>query len=261
MPKQVEISDEVRDVLERSRTEGPVLILPDGQLDRALYVDVDRVLKALGGKWERRLGGHVFPRAFDGLLAEALESGRAVDQKRTLEQFWTPPGVVAQMCDLAGDFECEDVLEPSCGDGALLREIIERGGFPTAVEIDPETANRLTADLEGRVPVMVENFMDWTPVPPITPEAFDLVLMNPPFGRGQDMAHVRRALGFLRPQGRLVSVMSPHWTFAGEKAALEFRDALRRHDHTWLKLPPGTFKREGTGVETGLLSIWKGNRT
>ena len=43
-----------------------VLFLPqddNGQaipLDRKLYMKVDKVLKALGGKWDRRVGGHLF---------------------------------------------------------------------------------------------------------------------------------------------------------------------------------------------------------
>lgn len=260
MPKEVVISPEVRDVLERSEAVGPVLKLPQGQLDRPLYEAVDKVLKALGGRWSRRDGGHVFAKGIDGPLAEALAAGRAVDHKRTLEQFWTPPEIVRQMCDQAGDLDMVDVLEPSAGNGCILFEIIGRGGFPTVVEIDAEQASQLVAETEGRVPVFAEDFMLWSPGPPQTPGSFEVVLMNPPFSNCQDIRHVSRALGFVRLGGRLVAVMSPHWTFAEDKESRQFRDLLRRFNHVWRALPPGSFKGSDTGVNAGLLTIWKGER-
>lgn len=257
MEKTVEITPEVRSVLERATASGPVLKLPEGQLDRPIYEAVDKVLRALGGKWDRRQGGHVFAREPGVVLAEALAVGHAVDHKRTLEQFWTPPAVVRQMCDLAGDIEGLDVLEPSAGNGCILFEIIGRGGSPTAVEIDEEQASQLAAETEGRVPVYGDNFLSWVPRPPETPGAFDLVLMNPPFRRGIDMAHVWRAFGFLKPYGCLISVMSPHWLFAQEAAARQFRDEVHRRVHRWRALPDGSFRGEGTSVNSGILTIYK----
>ncbi len=262
MPKEVQITPEVRDVLERSTIAGPearpVLMLPSGQMARPLYVAVDKVLKALGGKWNRGAGGHVFDKPLDGPLAEALRAGAAVDLKRTFEQFYTPHEVVLQLCDLAGDIEGTDVLEPSAGRGGILFELIGRGAFPTAVEISAELALQLESETEGRVPIYCADFLKWVPRSPECPRDFDRVIMNPPFGRGQDMAHVRRAYDLLRPGGLVVSVMSPHWTFAGERAAVNFRNFVHSHDYAWRQLPEGTFKASGTGVATGILTIWKG---
>ena len=261
MEKSVVISAAVRDVLERAVVEGaadrPVVKLPPGQLDRALYVDVDKVLKALGGKWDRRAGGHVFSRPVDGELAEALESGRAVDIKRTREQFFTPPDLAAKVLAMAGDLEGEDVLEPSAGDGALAIPAWRAGAFVTAVEIGHLLACHLEGETEDRLIVEWADFMGWQPRPPETPAAFDAVIMNPPFSRGQDMAHVRRAFGFLKPGGRLVSIMSPHWTFASDRQSVEFREFVRALDHSWALNPEGSFKQSGTGVTTGILCIHK----
>lgn len=257
MEKTVEITPEVRSVLERATVSGPVLRLPEEQLARPVYEAVDKVLRALGGKWHRHQRGHVFAREPGALIAEALAVGHAVDQKRTLEQFWTPPGVARQLCDLAGDIEGLDVLEPSAGDGRILFEIIGRGAFPTAVEIDDGMATQLVAETEGRFPIYGHDFLSWVPRPPDTPAAFDRVIMNPPFRRGVDMAHVWRAFGFLKPGGCLVTIMSPHWTFAQDRSTREFRDEVRRRDHIWTPLPDGTFRVEGTGVSTGILTIHK----
>lgn len=162
------------------------------------------------------------------------------------------------MCDLAGDFEGQDVLEPSAGNGAIVHEILARGGFPTAIEIDAQTANGLCADVEGQLPLICADFLTWRPNPPYTPAAFDLVLMNPPFSRNQDIRHVLHAHGFLKPEGRLVAVMSPHWRFAQETIARQFRDWVDSVKGVWRPVPGGSFKTSGTSVEAGLLVVNKG---
>jgi len=262
MPKQVEITPEVRETLGRSTLDhnNTVVVLPPEQLSRPQYEAVDKVLRALGGKWDRRLRGHVFPRAVDGQLAEALAAGRAVDTKRTLEQFFTPPEIARQVLDLAGDIEGVEVLEPSAGAGAIALEAMRRGAIVTAIEIDRELVSALCSETEGRMNIACFDFLEWSLLLPPLAQPYDVVLMNPPFRRGLDLAHVWRAFGLVRPGGRLVSVMSPHWTFAQDRATREFREEVRRRDHSWTELPPGTFKAEGTGVNTGILVIDKEQR-
>ena len=48
------IPPEVAEILQSSTIEGPLLKLPEGKLDRDLYVKVANVLKALGGKWNAK---------------------------------------------------------------------------------------------------------------------------------------------------------------------------------------------------------------
>lgn len=271
MPKQVAISEAVYDVLSRSTIGGPAdrpfLILPKGELPRPLYVDVDKVLKALGGKWNRGVGGHVFDRPVDGQLAEALRCRTAVDQKRTQEQFFTPKRIAA---DLAQRLEIDDgthVLEPSAGAGALVDAAMALGAHVTAVERD----DLLIAGLrevghqrEGWLRVCHADFMEWElrDAPPSDHCHFgpvDAVLMNPPFSRGQDMAHVTRALEFLRPGGRLGAIMSPHWRFAEDRQSVGFRAMMNPLTYLWTPLPDGSFVESGTSVNCGFLAAFKGN--
>lgn len=262
--KVVALSPDVRDILARSTINGPVLILPAGQLDRKLYEAVDKTLKAMGGKWSRRHNGHLFARPdLRQALDQALGDGQVIDRKRTLEQFWTPIEVAFQLCDLVGDFEGEDVLEPSAGGGTIFFAALERQPATiTAIEIDRDLAVQLEAECEGRWPVICADFMAWNPSPPMTPAAFDVVLMNPPFSRNQDIGHVRRAYSFLKPWGRLAAVMSPHWTFAQDSCSRQFRadlDQMKERGGTveWRDLPGGTFQQSGTGVNAGILSLRK----
>lgn len=265
MPKQVTITPEVEAVLRRANVEGAatnqggvvIVRLTDGQLHRTLYQAVDKVLKALGGKWDKRAGGHVFASGLGDQLSAALASGVDVDAARTAEQFFTPPAVAAEVFSRAELRADHHVLEPSAGMGALLAEPIRLGCLITAVEADERLATGLAGLLGGGHGCGVWNadFLTWEPV---ARAPIDRVVMNPPFGRGKDMLHVIHALRLLRPGGRLVAVMSPHWTFATNASTIAFRDGLRGFRHFWQHLPPASFRSSGTDVNTGILTIDKG---
>lgn len=231
--------------------EAPVLVLNAPSLPRDVYAAVDKVLRALGGRWDRKVGGHVFSRPLEGPLAEALASGRAVDVARSADQFFTPSALSDKLADLASVQAGQTVLEPSAGAGALVDAALSRGAIVTAVEQDPRLVDRLRAKYQsGAVDVLHGDFAAWG-----APAQFDVVLMNPPFSSGQDMAHVARAFTFLRPGGILAAIMSPHWTFAQEAAARNFREWAGAH--SWEPLPEHSFKGSGTLVSTGILVAHK----
>ena len=257
MPKQVEITPEVRDVLERGHWPSDDLFeLPKGQLDRKLYEGVNKVLVALGGKWNRGRQGHVFAGPAREKFEAAMQSGVAVDQKRTMEQFFTPPEIADRVVEMAIPGDGDLILEPSAGGGALIDALIRGGVLPGQIEAI-ELDRHLYASLRDRFGAQARMiwFGDFMARP--IECRFDIIVMNPPFGRGADMAHVTRALEFLRPGGRLCAIMSPHWTFAGDQASAIFRGLVNDHHHTWDTLPDGSFRASGTGVSTGILSITK----
>ncbi|MFD7661360.1 hypothetical protein [Streptomyces sp. NPDC059788] len=83
---------------------------------------------------------------------------------------------------------------------------------------------------------------------------FDRVLMNPPFTRGTDIAHVTHALRFLKPDGVLVSVM--WWTVTeqtGSTAA--FRNLVEQRGGLAEALPARAFAQSGTTTGTFLVAI------
>ena len=202
MPKQVEITPEVRDVLERGHWPSDDLFeLPKGQLDRKLYEGVNKVLVALGGKWNRGRQGHVFAGPAREKFEAAMQSGVAVDQKRTMEQFFTPPEIADRVVGMAMPGDGDLILEPSAGGGALIDALIRGGVLPGQIEAI-ELDRHLYASLRDRFGAQARMiwFGDFMARP--IECRFDIIVMNPPFGRGADMAHVTRALEFLRPGGR-----------------------------------------------------------
>jgi predicted RNA methylase len=125
-----------------------------------------------------------------------------------------------------------------------------------AVEQDQRLAADIASNYEGRVPVDCCDFLQWSPPARTT---FERVIMNPPFSRGQDMAHVTRALQLLEPGGRLVAILSPHWRFADDQRSKGFRLMANQHAYLWEPLPAATFRESGTDVNTGILTLTKGD--
>lgn len=123
--------------------------------------------------------------------------------------FPTPRRIVAQMIELADIKDGMEVLEPSAGKGDIIMGVRQamidgRAGRCAfiAVEIIHALAERLvTVDCVGRTRVYCADFLEWE-----SRNLFDRVMMNPPFERGIDRAHIEHAFQFLKPGGRLVAI-------------------------------------------------------
>ena len=70
-----------------------------------------------------------------------------------------------------------------------------------------------------------------------------------------DIHHVTHALKFLKPGGKLVSVMSASVIFRENKLTKEFRDLVESRGGFFEKLPDGSFKESGTMVRTVIVVI------
>lgn len=255
------LTPEVRSILERSIITGHQLVLP-GQLGRKLYEAVMRVITNCGGKWNRGSGAHVFdsdPRARLGL---ALKTGVATDDKKTF-QFFPTPKPVADLTVIRACVGGKTVLEPSAGRGALARECIRQGAHKLAmIELNPEHRSALDTVVEDgeawnpgtQCQLHIADFLSLTPatMPLGAWTQYDRVVMNPPFTKGQDLKHIAHAFQhFLKPGGRLVSIMLPH----------EYEDidrAVGEHcSYTTKSIESGAFKESGTNVRTALLVLDK----
>lgn len=249
--KSITLSPAGQAILAAAKIEPDRLFLPDQRIDRALYVEIDKFLQASGGKWDKRAKAHVFPKGTEGLSAQ-ISAGTVDDLKRSYEQFFTPEALAAELISLADLRPGQSVLEPSAGDGALIRAAVSSTHDLSiwAYEIDPILRAKLTSDFFPQFGSggLACDFMEAAGRP-----AFDRVIMNPPFGRGKDMAHVLKAFSMLKPGGRLVAIMSPHWTFASDKASADFRLWVDQIGAIWTPNPEGSFKQSGTGVSTGIL--------
>lgn len=185
-----------------------------------------------------------------GLLIETKQTASEIDHERhrfeelkggapvvvaAHQLFPTPPALARRVVELAEIRPGHRVLEPSAGTGNLLREIVDACQVQ-AVEINAALCHVLTKQW----PTTCADFLTCDPA---ALGSFDRVVMNPPFTRGSDVKHIRHALRFLKPGGKLVSIC-----MAGPKQRRLLSDAAK-----WIDLPAGSFQSEGTRVDSAIV--------
>ncbi|MCX6154423.1 MAG: DEAD/DEAH box helicase family protein [Candidatus Kapabacteria bacterium] len=121
------------------------------------------------------------------------------------EFYPTPASIVDKMIDAADidPLRHPMILEPSGGKGNILDKLYAKYGNDVTLQtIELNPSNREILTLKG-YRLMGRDFLEMPPEP-----LYDRILMNPPFEDGSDIKHVLHAFKFLKPDGKLVSVMS-----------------------------------------------------
>lgn len=138
------------------------------------------------------------------------------------------------------------ILEPSSGLGRIYRAIRKRFDcVPVSlVEIAPQCAEQLYRDTERDENARLFQG-DFLAMSTDRLGTFDAIVMNPPFTMRSDVRHIEHARQFLNPGGTLVSVC-----MAGEIRKRQFEKT-----GTYEPLPSGSFSKEGTRVETAIVTI------
>jgi methylase of polypeptide subunit release factors len=176
-------------------------------------------------------------------LKETLKTGVKVVSAPQL--FPTPPALAVRMAMLADIKDNDRVLEPSAGTGNLLRAIIDMQPMANvfAVEINRTLCDGLPASLLSSGEAICQDFLTCTTE---NLGRYDKILMNPPFHKGEDIAHVKHALSFLERDGVLVALCAN-----GPRQQTELRPLATM----WEELPAGTFSDQGTQVRTALMIV------
>lgn len=222
----------IRDLVVRKFQNGNAHVI----FDKPLLLDINRALA--------EFYGDVLPDAEDDDAEPKASTAVAKD----LQYYPTPQAVIGRMLDEIGLSERSSwhgpsnhvfrVLEPSCGDGRIMREILARGHDVIGVEVH---SGRAAEARKKGLSVTTANFLE---MPAST--TFDRVVMNPPFFGRHYLKHVRHALEFLRPGGLLISVLpATAWYDHGEMQG------------RWVDLPVASFAESGTNIPTGLLIVRK----
>lgn len=216
-----------------------------GQVDRKLYEAVNKGLDLLGGKWNKKHGGHVFSTDPRQQVAEMLGTGAVTVEKDGF--FRTPRAVVLQMVGMLRR-QPTVVLEPSAGDGAICDVLAEHGYKVVAVERN-ESRRRILQDKGYKVDYCTD-FLEMC-------GNFTAILMNPPFEQLQDVDHVTRAFNnCLANGGEMISVMAESAFFRDDAKCVRFRQLVDDCGYS-VELPEGAFKESGTMVQTRLVYLSK----
>jgi hypothetical protein len=251
LTKRLQFDDEVLEVIRSMEwdDDGRLGRITGGMLERNLYTRTNKALEAMGGKWNRKAGGHVFATDPRPQVEGLIESGELTVERDGF--FETPRAVVERMLELVPlpDDPFDLILEPSAGLGAIARHL---HGNMTLIEKNPQRCEELRKTFKN---VLCLDFLTLN----VTPHGnyYARIYMNPPFENMQDIDHVRHAYNCLSENGSLVSVMSESPFFRTDAKAQAFRDWLREVDGYTERLPEGSFRESGTGVNTRLVVIHK----
>lgn len=247
-----ELTCEAIETLKNSTIEGMIVKLPEGQLDRKIYVEVKNKLELIGGKWKGgKISGFVFNEDPTELLQQ-IASGEKRNLKKEFQFFATPDHLADQLVELAEIEAGMEILEPSAGQGAIIKAI-HRQLFDSytvwAFEMMPVNQTFLNKIVGCRV--LGSDFLTECDT------SFDRIIANPPFAKNQDITHVRKMFDQLKPGGRLVSIMSKHWQWASNKKEVEFRKWLEDNNAEIHEIDAGEFKESGTSIATCIVVIDK----
>lgn len=255
------IKPEILAVLKSATAEGNKLFLPQ-QLDRPTYGLTDKVLKEMGGKWVgRKVMAHVFDEGVDVAALMAFVVANGCRPKVNPLSFFrsTPPVIKAIKPYLPPAASVKLALEPSCGDGALLKLLSAQ--YPQAKIIGVEIeADRAQACRDLRLPnafVQQTDFLDWAQLNTMRGQV-DLIGMNPPFSCTGNINlyadHISVALEFLAPGGTIIAIAPNGLRTSKVKKVAALREQLL----AWGKiipLPEDAFKASGIAMLVTLAAI------
>ncbi|MCK5014265.1 MAG: SAM-dependent methyltransferase [Candidatus Omnitrophica bacterium] len=235
----MKIHDEVANILANSRIDGDKLFLPDEQLDRKLYLNVNKVLTSMHGKWDRKARAHIFKESPVNIIDNILLSGEYTDQKKEFQFFETPHGLAEKLVGMAKIKKGETVLEPSAGKARIAKLI----DGCHCIELNQE--NRKFLIKSGFI-VVGEDFMDFN-------ECYDVIIANPPFTKQQDVDHINRMIDLAKR--RIVSVSSASVLFRTNKKTKLFRARIDKLGGIIEMLPGRTFTESGTNVQACVVCV------
>lgn len=119
------------------------------------------------------------------------------------------------------------------------------------VRFSQEEARAFEENALARLTLVVhDDFMTFEPQ-----KDYDVIVMNPPFCKGQDARHILKALSLARKT--VVAIGGSGILYRTDKVYTELRETVKRFGGTIEPLPEGSFKESGTAVNTCLIVVKK----
>lgn len=239
------------EVLQNCTVEGTVIKLPNTQLDRKLYQEVAKSLELIGGKWK---GGKVFGFVFltdPTDLLEEIANGEKRNLKKEFQFFATPDNLADELVYLADIKQHDTVLEPSAGQGAIIKAINK----VCDVKVDCfelMNVNTIVLNKTGlNFNLIGEDFFKHNG------KTYSKIIANPPFTKNQDIDHLKEMYECLSRGGRLVCVTSESWVNGTQKKQIDFKEWLEKVEAEISDIEKGSFKESGTMVGGKIVVINK----
>lgn len=242
---------ELQESLSRCRIDGNILHLPpigDGML--ANYKDVRTALLNAGAKYKRNT--FVFPNDAQPYI-DRLMNGDKVNIKKEFQFFGTPAELADKLVGLAEIKHDDIILEPSAGQGAIIKAI--HRVFPNKRVIWCELMDinqNVLFQLQDKQTFLQPDFLTIKSFP-----FYEKIIANPPFSNNQDIDHIRKMYEVCKVGGRIVSIASNSWRTSSSKKKKAFADWLNDINADIEDIPRGAFKESGTTVGGCIITITK----
>ncbi len=238
----MKVDFDVIEILKGAEADGNKLRITQ-RLDRAMYQKVNKTIAGLGGKWSAKEKAHIFEKDIGEIIKEACASGEYKDIKSDFQFFPTPAELARKVVALAEIKDGEQCLEPSAGRGAIAQFM----PGCDCIELNPDNAAYLK---EHGFNVVHDDFMTFEPK-----KEYDVIVMNPPFNKGQSVRHVTKAIQMAKRC--VVAITDFGITYRNDRATAEFRELVKSHGGTIEPVEEGAFKESGTMIKTCIVTVRK----
>jgi hypothetical protein len=238
--------------------------------DRNVFAQIQLALTRLagGGSWDRRELAYVYqqdPRPDLERLTGTTVIPTPCPTRDKEMSYWPTPTPLAQLLAKGLDIpEGGKVLEPSAGDGQLVRAIRDAYPFAHIDAVEPNDGRRIALQASGGSGLHV---FSWTfeeyaqKLAEGEQVLFDAVVMNPPFtlpGHRYAWAeHLVLAWDLLRPGGQLRAIVPASLDYGRQRPIAAARALLTAAGAVWGPAPAGAFLGAGTGVHTLIVEATK----
>lgn len=238
----MKIAKEIIDLLAKCEVEGKTLKITE-QLDRKTYGQLNKVLTAIGGKWNAKQRVHLFQEDVSEMIENIINTGEYSCIKKDFQFFPTPIELAKKIIKLAEITPDDICLEPSAGMGNIAQFM------PNCDVIELHEDNRKTLIDKG-FNLIHDDFLTFIPE-----KKYTAIVMNPPFSKGQDIDHVTKAIEMA--ERVVVAITSASVMFRNDKKTEAFRKLVAYYGGTIEELPAESFKESGTQVNTCLIVVRK----
>jgi phospholipid N-methyltransferase len=179
---------------------------------------------------------------------ELKELERSFISKKIEGFFPTPEALINRMFNMAKVFEGETILEPSAGLGHIAEAIRER--HPNNKLNVIEYNSQLSEVLKKKgFEVENDDFLK-------TSKKYDVIFMNPPFERHQDIEHINHAFNLLNAGGRLVCIMAGNKNeSSNNKKIVEFLKTVEEYGHIQQN-EEGSFKSAFNSTNVNTITVY-----
>lgn len=244
----------LQQLFKECKTDGAKLYLPKVALERNFFLEAKKRITLAGGVWQ---GGKEQCFRFDfpaDNILKSLANGEYLNFKKDNQFFETPDDVIDLMVMLADIQKKDSILEPSAGRFAIGKWLWDYCITYDREPIDCYELNEYNQQYlrnYSHANLIGSNFLDEQPT-----KLYDVILANPPFTRFADIAHVMHMKKFLKPNGRIVSVMSAGWQTQNHvRQPVLFKEFLKTVHHEIYDLEKGSFEGSGTKVNAIVMAI------